>query len=1027
MSRLLRSLSLVLAASLASALAGVRAEAASKVAVAATGDPAPGGGQFAGPGFTGAPTAAGDGWIAFRGEIVGGGTSEALVAARMTPPATRIQVATIGGPAPGAASGPTARCAGTIRQFIGRPVVNAGGDVAFVALITPRDPPPADDEAEAAQPVAAGIYLFRNGSLAPVACAGQSTPLGTLDLTSSVDPFVDPTDTIVERSPALNDAGQVAFLGAVVDEVGLPIGGAIFTVAPGGEAMPMVAIGAPFEGGEILNLGPPALNNQGLIAFHAFALTDDPNDDGTVDGIFTASGGTVTALVRDGIAPPPLAETLFEFEDAVAVNDAGDVAFLAGPLFDLEGEITVDDEGSPGVLLARGGTVTLIGWPGQTIGPDRVHAFALSGAAGGLLAPPALTANGRVVFFAALNGGSSEGMFVWDQAVGAPLPLVYTGGAEADPSPVGGVYAGARTAPAVDATGSLVFVVRIAGGATSEALVFRPAGGAATPIVVGDAAPRLGFFAGRPFGPPILNDAGDVVFRAFVARGPAAVGIFRWRDGTLTPVVRAGDPSPNEDSPPFVDFLGEPSLDPSGRVAFAASVTGFGRGIYVADAAGIRRVAGRGDPFPGGLSGTTFSNLGGSPTINAGGAVAFRGSTSYRDALTNQLIKQDGVFLADETGIRVLVYSGEPSSAGLPFLRLRDVFVTGIPSVAFRASLGSIDEETSGVFLADVLGTSTVALQRDDLGGGLQVSGFSGNPAVSPAGNLAFLVTRAQPVSPGSALLLPLGPAVLRRSGTSLVPVAERGQRSPAGGAFRNLGQPAINDAGQVAFRASFLPFSGGTGGLYVSGEAGVLPLVLQQEGTPLGGRFASFGPRLALNRAGELAFTASVSQGRARTGLFVAYPTELTPRRLAIRLSEGLRSRRRDRVRLAAEVRLGRVNDGIRMGREPISVSLGDRSGPLWSVTVPGRRLRKVGRNVLVATPGAGTELGALLRSLRLQVGRNRLRIRVVSAPMNLTNTGLRSLEAPFTLRVDVGDDSGGATFTCPVEARGVRCAPVS
>src|SRR2546426_12532592 len=65
-----------------------RATAASKTKIAATGDAAPGGGVFAGPGFSGWPTAAGNGWIAYRGRITGGGASEAIIAARPAPPPT---------------------------------------------------------------------------------------------------------------------------------------------------------------------------------------------------------------------------------------------------------------------------------------------------------------------------------------------------------------------------------------------------------------------------------------------------------------------------------------------------------------------------------------------------------------------------------------------------------------------------------------------------------------------------------------------------------------------------------------------------------------------------------------------------------------------------------------------------------------------------------------------------------------------------------------------------------------------------
>ena len=73
------------------------APAASKLKIAATGDPAPGGGVFAGPGFSGWPTAAGNGWIAFRGKITGGNTSEAIIAARQGAPRTTVQVAGLPG------------------------------------------------------------------------------------------------------------------------------------------------------------------------------------------------------------------------------------------------------------------------------------------------------------------------------------------------------------------------------------------------------------------------------------------------------------------------------------------------------------------------------------------------------------------------------------------------------------------------------------------------------------------------------------------------------------------------------------------------------------------------------------------------------------------------------------------------------------------------------------------------------------------------------------------------------------------
>ena len=106
------------------------AAAASKITIALLGDAAPGGGVFAGPGFTGWPAAAGEGWVAFRGEVSGGTTTEAMVVAHLTAPTSRTQVASIGETAPGG---------GKFRQFIGRPAVNAFGEVAFLASLTRDD------------------------------------------------------------------------------------------------------------------------------------------------------------------------------------------------------------------------------------------------------------------------------------------------------------------------------------------------------------------------------------------------------------------------------------------------------------------------------------------------------------------------------------------------------------------------------------------------------------------------------------------------------------------------------------------------------------------------------------------------------------------------------------------------------------------------------------------------------------------------------------------------------------------------
>ncbi len=132
-----------------------------------------------------------------------------------------------------------------------------------------------------------------------------------------------------------------------------------------------------------------------MLAFHAVSTTTDPSDHGMLDGVFAldATGANLRVLVRDGIAPSPAGQPLTEFQDAVALDDEGDVAFLAGPLSD---DADPSDEGSPGVLVLRGGAVSLLAYPGQVLGTGKVTGVALGPAGGGALAAPSIGPDGTV-------------------------------------------------------------------------------------------------------------------------------------------------------------------------------------------------------------------------------------------------------------------------------------------------------------------------------------------------------------------------------------------------------------------------------------------------------------------------------------------------------------------------------------------------------------------------------------------------------------------------------------------------------
>ena len=972
--------------------------AASKVLVAAIGDPAPGGGLFAGPSFTGWPTAAGTGWIAFRGQVSQGGTSEALIVAHRTPPITRFQVASVGQTAPGG---------GTFKAFIGRPAVNAAGHVVFLATLT--NPDNVDD---ANAPTPAGIFLYRNGELTIVALAGDTiSGAGRIDLTASIGQTVEVDDPFPERSPSLNDADDVAFLAAIRDNASVP--GALFVATADAPPAVVVKIGDPYDGGAFTAFGPPAINNFRALAFHARATTtDSTDDDGVIDGIFRFDAG-VSVIVRDGMAmgsAPPLAG----FADPVAFNDHGDVAFVAGPLFD-------DDSGADderfGIVVCRSGIVTAVAGAGKVVDADDVVGIRLGAAAGSQLTAPALAPDGSVAFFARVrntHGALGEVIALWNPTKGSAVAVAHTSGPDASTTPAGGTYSGSESAPAVDALGGVVFLSRIVGGSSSEAVVYQPETGVGVPVVVGDAAPSGGFFAGTPFSNPLLNDQGDVVFRAFVARSEVSVGIFRYRDGNLEPLVRGGDHAPVGEATTFDDLLGQPGLAADGSVVFAAHVTDHGVGIFVVDANGVRRIAASGDPVPG-ESNTTFRSFALNPSINDDGAVAFRSTTLLKTDAGSE--RQESIFLADASGMRRIVSVGDMAPVGLPFLRLRDPVLSAVPTIAFRASVGEEREAASGLFLGDTNGVLKVAIEKDDLGGGVTLSGFTGDPALNSNGDLAFLVTRSRLI--GQNLRRALGPAILRSSTSTLDAVVAQDMPGPAGGTFRTLGQPAINSLGHLAFRGSFLPFTGGTAGLFLETDDELEPYLALGEATPLKGRISQISSRPSLNADDDVAFTAAISGGTSRSGIFLASRTTVSLPMLAVRVGR----RGRDRVKVRMLLRTGQNSTGLDPAREAVTLTLADAKGSLWTVTVPAGQLKRHGK-ALAVVPKRGSTLALAVKSVRVeQPQRDTVRALVQSAALDLTARGQRPLEAPFTVTLQVGDDSGSKIAPCDVGKHGVHC----
>jgi len=250
--------------------------------------------------------------------------------------------------------------------------------------------------------------------------------------------------------------------------------------------------------------------------------------------------------------------------------------------------------------------------------------------------------------------------------------------------------------------------------------------------------------------------------------------------------------------------------------------------------------------------------------------------------------------------------------------------------------------------------------------------------------------------------------------------VAARGTAGPAGGLFNNLGPPALNSQAHVVFSGSFAPQTGGVPGLFLAANGGLSPYLLRGEMSPGGGRLAAFGRAASLNASDELACSATVIGGTAQSAILVASPTVLAPRAVVLQLTGG---RGRDRIGLALALALGRVSNGVRPAKEPVILSLSDRNGVLWTVTVPKKQLARHGRSFAIV-PSPGSSLGHHLRSLKLRLARDgTVRVVASSAPVDLLRGGERTLEPQFTLSLEVGDDAGTVAVPCRLGPSGGRC----
>lgn len=253
-------------------------------------------------------------------------------------------------------------------------------------------------------------------------------------------------------------------------------------------------------------------------------------------------------------------------------------------------------------------------------------------------------------------------------------------------------------------------------------------------------------------------------------------------------------------------------------------------------------IAASGGPAPAGGNYSTFSFS--NATLNARHEVAF-------DALVGGPPFTTGVFVGDGKTTSTIALGANPDPTAPSFGFVANPFITPNGNIVFQAN-------SSDIFTSD--GRTIVPLVRD---GDQAPGGGTVTPTPTFAVNDHGAIAYTAGVSGSTATQ-----GIFRTDGTETVAIVRDDNSVPGGGRFTSLRDPVINDRGQVAFEAEM---TGGSADFGVfRGEGGELTSVfVANQLAPGGATFEDFGRQL-INRHGQVAALALLTNSASRTGLFV-------------------------------------------------------------------------------------------------------------------------------------------------------------
>ena len=379
---------------------------------------------------------------------------------------------------------------------------------------------------------------------------------------------------------------------------------------------------------------------------------------------------------------------------APVINNQGDVAFLA-PLSGASTgssvrNITIGSSDLPMTEVARRNTDL----PGGLIG-EYNH-----------LETPVMAPGGLAVFHSTLRftpGGNADNraLFAGD---GSSTVVVARRG---DPAPGGGVLGlFPFSTPAVNGAGQIAFATDLfdtAGGSGDNHAILRFDGQGQDMVRIarrGDPVPGGNGTLADIFAPPIMNEAGQVAFKADIEGSGSSfdAGIFRSDGTTIVRIVRAGNPRPGGDT--FTHRVQHPALNDHGQVAFSQGGATT-QGIYLGDGSKIMEIVEPGDALPGGNS---LGRVSPAMDLNNAGQIAFTGTAPPQATSSSA---DAGIFRSDGSSTTQIALKNDLVPAGDVLFNMFTHFaINATGQVAFRAHLNFDPEnvtsnEGTGIFLYD--------------------------------------------------------------------------------------------------------------------------------------------------------------------------------------------------------------------------------------------------------------------------------------------------------------------------------------